>query len=77
MLFDDLAHRGATRASVATSAAQSSVCARACGGADRSQPGRALTTPRSGRPATDLAIIALDTVPHSRYKKVSHFYPTM
>lgn len=38
------------------------------------------TGPRShrtaGRPATMLAIIALDTMPHSIYKKVSHFYVT-
>ncbi|CAD0194805.1 unnamed protein product [Chrysodeixis includens] len=56
------AHTGAARASVATSAAQSCVCARAPGGADRSQPGRALTAPHAGRPATMFAIIALDTV---------------
>lgn len=72
-----VAHTGAARASVATSAAQSGVCARAPGGADRSQPGRALTTPHAGRPATMFAIIALDTVPRSIYKKVSHFYVTM
>lgn len=62
---------GRSAASVATSAAQSGVCARAVGPTGRN---RAALSPLRERPATLLPINALDTVPLPNYKKVSHFY---